>query len=209
MKEEGRILFEEMTRLEKDVSLNVLSGMSYAPAYFAAGGVAKNEKVARVIVTKIMKAPRVQAFVKYADEQAVDDAIMTKSEALRRLTVLANGNVTDLVDFKTVEFETADGPARQSVWVLKDQASLSKDNLAIISELSASKDGFKFKTHAPTQAIAQLSKMLGWEAPVKVAQTNIDGDDQPSLMEMARTVAFALESAMANQDTTNSSEEGE
>jgi len=32
-----------------------------------------------------------------------------------------------------------------------------------ISELSATKDGIKIKTHSPLQAIQQLAKLQGWD----------------------------------------------
>ena len=201
MKKEHKELFNKLTRLEKGVCLNLLKGNKYEKAYFDAGGLAKSPEAARAITSRMLTNDNVKAFMEAVDGDAVDDAIMTKIEAMKRLSVLAKGNVSDLVNFSTVELE--DG-SQQSVWALKNQDDMDEEQLSLISELSAGKDGFKFKVHSSTQAVAQLSKMAGWDAPAKVATTDSEGNDVDlDAMAKARTILLALD-LVSRQGTSNS-----
>ncbi|MNC82273.1 hypothetical protein D3C81_1805280 [compost metagenome] len=49
--------------------------------------------------------------------------------------------------------------------------------MALISELTAGKEGIKIKTHSQREALQLLGKFRGWEAPQKVAATNGKGED--------------------------------
>lgn len=207
MTPELRALYERMTRLQKGVVLELIEGAKYEAAYKEAGGLAKTPETARVIVSKMLTNANVKAFMEAAEEEAVDSSIMTKKEALKGLSNIANGNVSDLVNFSTVTLQDADGKEhKQTVWALKDNRELTRDEMALISELAATKDGFKFKTHSPLQAKKQLSDMLGWNAPQKVAQTDTEGEDLDPIAQ-GRAILFALNACLdskdGNQDTLN------
>lgn len=194
MDEDLKPLFDRLTRLQKGVCLGVLEGKVQTEAYYNAGGIAKSDESARVIVSRMLTDVNVKAFLDAAEEKAVDNSIMTKAEALRSLTNVANGNMADLVNFSTVTLETDKGPVKQTVWSLKDGVELDRDKMALFSELSTSRDGFKFKLRSQDQAQKQLADMLGWNAPTKVANTDTEGNDvESSLIEKARTILCALD----------------
>lgn len=94
-------------------------------------------------------------------------AVMSRQEALERLSMVARTSLSDLVEFGSHELgEDEDGnPIIQSAWKIRDSALQDPKQLAAIAELTASKDGIKIKTHSPLQAIQQLAKMQGWDRP--------------------------------------------
>lgn len=136
--------------------------------------------------------------------RAVSSAVMTRKEALERLSTFARTDLADLVEFGSYEIGEQDGqPVIQAAWKIKDSILQDPTKLAAISELSATKDGVKIKTHSPLQAIQQLAKMQGWESATKHELTGKDGgpiqhqdisDDQ--LKEKLAALGFGRE---ANQ----------
>ncbi len=107
------------------------------------------------------------------NEIAVTDAVMTRQEALERLTNFARTDLSGLVEFGTFEVghDGRGNPVIQSVWKIKDSVLQDHAKMAAIAELTAGRDGIKIKTHSPLQAIQQLAKMQGWEAAAKIDHT--------------------------------------
>lgn len=96
---------------------------------------------------------------------AVSAAVMTRQEALERLSVFARTDLADLVEFGSYELGQDDSgqPIVQASWHIRDSVLQDPKKLAAISELSATKDGIKIKTHSPLQAIQQIAKLQGWD----------------------------------------------
>ena len=96
---------------------------------------------------------------------AVSAAVMTRQEALERLSTFARTDLADLVEFGSYELGQDDSgqPIVQASWHIRDSVLQDPKKLAAISELSATKDGIKIKTHSPLQAIQQLAKLQGWD----------------------------------------------
>lgn len=198
MKPEHKVLYDKLTRLQKGVCLGVLEGNAYAKAYFDAGGIAKDNDIANQIVSRMMSSDvNVKNFMSAMEDEAVTSAVMTRRQALERLSIIAGTSASDLVDFSTIEFEVADGGRKkQSIWSLKDGVEQTPEAMAAIAELSAGKGGFKFKMHSSTAAIKELANMLGWDSAKKVEITGKDGGaietTDMTEREIARRIAFAL-----------------
>lgn len=123
---------------------------------------------------------KIAARLNELNSAAVTDAVMTRQQALERLTRFASIDLTDLVEFGSFELIDAEGKqAIQSTWKIKDAVLQDPAKLAAISELTAGRDGIKIKTHSPLQAIQQLAKMQGWEAATKHDHTSSDGSMSP------------------------------
>jgi len=92
-------------------------------------------------------------------------SVMSRQEALERLSTFARTDLSDLVEFGAYELgQDDDGkPIVQAAWKIRDSALQDPKKLAAISELSAGRDGIKIKTHSPLQAIQQLAKLQGWD----------------------------------------------
>ena len=114
------------------------------------------------------------------NEKAVSDAVMTRQEALERLSNFARTDLADLVEFGSYEIGEEDGqPVIQAAWRIKDSVLQDPEKLAAITELAATKDGIKIKTHSPLAAIQQLAKMQGWESATKLDHTSSDRSMSP------------------------------
>jgi len=101
-------------------------------------------------------------------EKSESEAVMSRQEALERLSGYARTDLADLVEFGQYEIGEQDGqPIIQASWKIKDSVLQDPKKMAAISELSATKDGIKIKTHSPLSAIQQLAKMQGWESATK------------------------------------------
>ncbi len=198
MKPEHKALYDNLTRLQKGVCLGVLEGNAYAKAYFDAGGIAKDNDIANQIVSRMMSSDvNVRAFMSAMESEAITSAVMTRRQALERLSFIAGTSVSDIVEFSTIELGGDDGKTHsQSIWALKDGVMQTPEALASIAELSAGKDGFKFKMHSSTAAIKELSSMLGWDSAKRVEITGKNGGalevSDMSEREIARRIAFAL-----------------
>lgn len=171
MNAEQQALFDNLTQLQQRVVTNVLAGMSQRIAYYQAGGSAKTDLSADATVSELLSNPNVKSFMDSMKKQAVSDAIMTREEAMKILTTLGRGNLTDIVKFKTSHVgqnaETGDD-VHQTTWLIdEDLQANDPDKLMIISELEVGKNGPKIKQHSKVAAIAQLAKMGGWEAARK------------------------------------------
>jgi phage terminase small subunit len=119
----------------------------------------------------------VQAFLKSVQGEIVDEAIMTREEALKRLSKMGRTSIADIAEFSnSIVGEDDDGnPVFQAVWSFKDSALQDPDAMSAISELTTGKDGIKLKMHDPKAAIKQLAEMQGWDAPKKTELTGKDG----------------------------------
>lgn len=171
MTPEQQLLFDQLTELQQRTATGVLAGMTQRAAYYAAGGSAKSDESADSTAAIMLSNAKVKAFMDSMKAQAISDAIMSREEAMRILTDLARGNLTDLVKFKTVnigkDMETGED-INQTAWTIDEDLQQSDPaKLIIISELEVGKNGPKIKQHSKTAAIQQLAKMQGWESASK------------------------------------------
>ncbi|SFB19385.1 terminase small subunit [Azotobacter beijerinckii] len=126
------------------------------------------------------------------NKAAVSSAVMSRQEAMERLSTFARTDLADLVEFGSYELGEDDSgnPIIQAAWKIRDSVLQDPAKLAAIAELSATKDGVKIKTHSPLQAIQQLAKMQGWDRPdleldlkakrlaVEKLRRELDGEDE-------------------------------
>lgn len=178
MNADQKFLFDQLTQLQQRVATNVLSGMSQRQAYIMAGGSATAENSIDATASELLSNPKVSAFMDAMKIEAVSNAIMSRNEAMEKLTVLARTDLKDLVDFGSYEVGTdaeSGNPVIQATWKVKPQALQDPKQMAAISELAAGRDGIKIKTHSPLEAIKQLAKMQGWESAQKIEHTGKDG----------------------------------
>lgn len=206
MNAEQQALFDNLTQLQQRVATNVLAGMSQRIAYYQAGGSAKTDLSADATVSELLSNPNVKSFMDSMKVQAVTDAIMTREEAMKILTTLGRGNLTDIVKFKTSHVgqnaETGDD-VHQTTWLIDEELQANDpDKLMIISELEVGKNGPKIKQHSKVAAIAQLAKMGGWEAAQKFEHAGPGGGPilTKDVTELSDEVLLALIAGSAAKD---------
>lgn len=173
---EQQHLFDVLTPLQKKFVTELLKGKNQTDAYKKAGGKAKGES-AHVQASRMISFDKVAAFMSSVEGKAIDDAIMTREEALKRLTSMARARITDLVEFSEHDMGVDDVGREviQAAWRFKDSVKNAPELLDAIAELTAGKDGIKLKLHDARSAIKQLGDMEGWEAPKKTELTGKDG----------------------------------
>ncbi|EPF4546974.1 terminase small subunit [Klebsiella aerogenes] len=173
---EQQLLFDALTPLQQKFSLAIIKGKNQTDAYKAAKGKAKGDN-ARPAARQIYTNINVQAFLKSVQEEVIDEAIMGREEALKRLTSIGRGSIFNLAEFRNGiigEDENGD-PILQASWSFKDSAMLTPEAMASIAELTAGPQGLKIKLHDPKAAIKQLADMQGWEAPKKTELSGPNG----------------------------------
>jgi phage terminase small subunit len=194
MTPEQKALFDELTELQQRVATGVLAGMTQRAAYYAAGGKANNDVTADSSAYEILSKPQVVAFMDSMKLQAVNEAIMGREEMLARLSLFARKGIKDIVKFKTVvigkDMETGED-IQQTGWWIPDSVLQSEEDLSIISELEVGKFGPKIKTHSALQAMAQISRMQGYDAAQKSELTIIKSAGELSDDELAAIAASA------------------
>lgn len=179
MNPEQQLLFDDLTELQQRTATGVLAGMSNRAAYYAAGGTAKSDQSADSAASTMLSNVKVKAFMDAMKLQAVSDAIMTREEALKTLSLIGRTHLKDIVKFRTVnigkDMETG-ADLNQTAWEINaDLQETDSDKLIIISELEVGKNGPKIKTHSPVAAIKQLAEMQGWNAATKHEITGKNG----------------------------------
>lgn len=181
---EQQSLSDQCTKLQRLLVLGVVSGKSNRQAYRDAGGRAKDDKTADASASEILSNPKVDAFYRSMIESVVSDAIMTRSEALERLTLMATTEITDILEFRTVEVmrkgrDGEDEESEETIWLMKDSPEIKRRASAAIKSVTMTKQGPKIEMYDARDAIAQLAKMQGWEAAQKIDHTSSDGTMSP------------------------------
>jgi phage terminase small subunit len=143
-------------------------------AYRASSGKAKDDNSRSAAVNRILGDVKVVAFMRSVQIPAVDSGIMTRDEALRRLSALARAQLSELVIFSEAEIQRPNGGTEiQTLWSIIPSALQDPEKLAAIAELTATKDGPKIKLHSPLAAIKQIAEMQGWVSSGQDANKNI------------------------------------
>jgi phage terminase small subunit len=173
---EQKALFDALTKLQQRFVTQVMKGKNQTDAYRKAGGKAKGDNL-RKAAHSIATNCDVSAFLNSVQQEAINDAIMTRIEALERLSKMGRTSLTDIAEFRNCQIgEDEDGqPVYQASWSFKDSALQDAGAMAAVAELTTGKEGIKLKMHDPKVAIKQLGEMQGWEAPKKTELTGKDG----------------------------------
>ncbi len=147
---------------------------SYRDAYDAEN---MSPKAITVAANRLEKHPTIRLAIEQGKEKAQNKAIMTREEALERLTLHARIKITDVCDFKFQEVgQHEDGsPIMQTVWVIKNSEDIDPEVAACIKSVSVGRDGPKIELYDSDGAIKQLSSMQGWDAAKKFENTGVIG----------------------------------
>ncbi|AIN14992.1 terminase small subunit [Yersinia pseudotuberculosis] len=174
--EEQKALFDALTQLQRRFVTALLEGANQTEAYRRAGGKAKGDGE-RSKANQLVTNSNVQAFLQSVQHETVNEAIMTYTEAMERLTLMGRTTIHDIATFGNYQIgEDEEGqPVFQASWKFKDSKNIKPEHLAAVAKLSTGKDGLKIKLHDPKAAIKQLAEMRGWEAPKKAELTGANG----------------------------------
>lgn len=170
MTPQQRSAFERLNDREQRFALKILSGSS-GPEAIEAGWPHSNERNLRA--GAVRNRPHVHAFLTEMQCTLIDDAIMSRNEAMERLTKIARTYITDVVEIKEINWGTEEAPDMQTTWQLRNDT----EALETVSELKAGPNGPQVKLHDPLKAIKQMAEMNGWNANINI------GVNQGGLLE--------------------------
>lgn len=173
MTPEQQALADKLTNLQRGVVLGVVAGKSQRQAYFDAGGKSKSDDAADVVVSRMLGTARVKAFYDSLVSNVAKGAILTRERALERLTLMAETEITDILEFVTVPVKKVgnDGEeeiAEETIWRMKDSPEVERRAKAAIKSVTMTKQGPKIEMYDARDAISQIAKMEGWEAAQKI-----------------------------------------
>lgn len=182
MTPDQQALADKLTNLQRLTVLGVVAGKSYEDAYKEAKGDEElsSPASARAIVSRMLTDANVKAFYDSLIAEVAKSAILTRERALERLTLMAETEITDILEFRTIEVQKVgkDGETEtdeETIWLMKDSPEVERRARAAIKSVTMTKMGPKIEMYDSTAAIAQIAKMQGWEAPSKLELTGANG----------------------------------
>ena len=170
---EQQKLAEKLTNLQRGVVIGVVAGKSQRQAYRDAGGKAKTDEAADASVSQILSNVKVADFYNSLRAEAATEAVMTRTQALERLTLMATTEITDVAEFAAMDVKRVgkDGEEtteEETIWRIKDSGELGPRARAAIKSVTMTKMGPKIELYDAQNAMAQLAKLQGWEAAQKI-----------------------------------------
>lgn len=186
MNDKQKTLFNTLTPLQKEISLNSISGMNDIDAYKNSKGKAKTVKAMEASVSQILSNLKVKAFIDSMANHIVNPAIMSRDEMMEELSLVARTNSNDLIewgyrDVKKLNKDTGkEEIVQQSYWTLKSADEINPDHMAAIEEVTVGKEGLKFKRTSKLSAMKQLAELGGYNAAAKHEHSSPDGTMSPT-----------------------------
>jgi len=170
-------LATQLTPLQRKYVITLVSSnMSQREAYLHAGGKAKTANAQDQSASQILTHRKVKAFYESLLNSAATSAVMTREEALERLSKSARIKITDICTFKLVELKGPDDKIiLNTVWEMKNAEDIDPDVAACIKSVTFTKTGPKIELYDANGSIKLLSDMQGWNAPKKTELTGKDG----------------------------------
>lgn len=141
----------------------------------------------------LLQKDEIRARVEELKAMAVSATIMTREEALERLSMMARVKITDIAEFTESaigEDENGD-PVMGTTWRILNSDDIPEHAAASIKSVTATKFGPKLEMHDPQSAIQQLAKMQGWEAAAKFDHSSKDGTMSPQSVDQSVVAALA------------------
>jgi phage terminase small subunit len=169
-------LASKLTPLQRKFVLELIKpGTSQRQAYLTAGGKGKTESAQDSSATTMFSNVKVKAFYDSLLSLIASDSIMTKQEALERLSKSARATIHDICTFKFTQVgEDENGnPVMQTVWEMKSTEEIDPVIAASIKSVTLTKAGPKIEMYDATGSIKILSDLQGWNAP---KESKLTGD---------------------------------
>ncbi len=175
-------LAAKLTSLQRKFVIELIKPKtSQRQAYLNAGGTAKTENSQDAAATTMFSNVKVKAFYNAMMEAKTIDSIMSRDEALERLSKSARATIHDICTFKIVEVETKDkegNPVTEfnTVWEMKCTDEIDPIIAAAIKSVTFTKTGPKIEMYDSNGSIKLLSDIQGWNAPKKTELTGAGGE---------------------------------
>lgn len=171
--EEQLLAYLALTPLQQGVALQRVANphMSKVACYINGGGEAKSYDSQCQSAYQIFSNLQFDKFLKMFVAESTNPLVMGRDEILERLSMVARTSLSDVLDIidttdeDIINTETGEVVKQQTAWKLKDVDDMTNGGMMAVSELTATKDGFKIKTHSQLAAMKQLADLQGLNAP--------------------------------------------
>jgi len=188
--EDQKALYEKLTPLQKHCANGSIAGKTAVKFYTAAckkikKKPAKNGRAAgNQIITKPAVKAYIQSVLKPQTEKEANNAIMTRDEILESFSREARASIGNIMNFREgiVGFMDDDEntPIHGMMLYFRDKDDISKEDLALISEISVSAKGVvKIKMACKQKAKKEINLMQGYEAAAKFQLVDDDKELTP------------------------------
>ena len=173
----------KLTELQRGFVQYKMIGFNNTEAYIYAGGTAVTEEDQRVCAHRISTEVNVRELIDDIERINWEKTIMTRKEMGARLTEIATTTIGDILDIQyeerhVIDVETGEEMhiKEQSRWSLKRMEEMKGAGVAMIKELTTTKQGgFKIKFHDQLQAKKQLADLMGYNKPQELNLTVTKG----------------------------------
>ena len=108
---------------------------------------------------ELLSSGKVSVRVKELQAALQSRSDLNKDEAVNILTNIARANVVDMLEIKRTE--------NYRIFLIKDLSKLPIHFQLAIQSVKSTEKGFEVKMYSKIDALDRLSKMMGWDAPVK------------------------------------------
>jgi hypothetical protein len=154
--------FKGLTLTQQIVVAERIKGRKLEDCYYATGYKGDNLPAARH-AHKICALPHIKKFMNevIGDCSLAEDAIAGRKDVMKRLTGIMDANLFDILDF---EFDDNGRPIAVNV---KNKKELALVQQLAVKKVEPSDMGLRVTLHDPIEAIKQLCKMQGYDAPTK------------------------------------------
>lgn len=116
-------------------------------------------EIINIKACELLSSGKVSVRVKELQAALQSRSDLNKDEAVNILTNIARANVVDMLEIKRTE--------NYRIFLIKDLSKLPIHFQLAIQSVKSTEKGFEVKMYSKIDALDRLSKMMGWDAPVK------------------------------------------
>ena len=146
-------------------------------AYYKAGFISKNRVKVVATIKNIMACPSAKVFYSSLMDKTMSSAIASKDDIVRHLTAMISVDITDVVDFKSMQVGTSETgiPIYQTFWNIKDPENMPYEVKKSIKSITSSKGASKIEMYDNLAAIKQLISVLGYDRDSEIGISGRSG----------------------------------
>lgn len=165
--------FESLTTIQQIVVSERIKGLDHYKCYYATGFEGTKADAAAHSI-RICNLPHIKKFIRDVIGACAmaEEAIAERKDVLKRLTGIMDANIFEILDF---EFDSKGMPISVTV---KNKKELDMVQQLAVKKIEPTETGMKVTLHDPIDAIKQLCKMQGYDAPTKKQITLEKLDDK-------------------------------
>jgi len=171
MTEEQLQLYNGLTTLQQSVALCRVNMplSSDAEVYKLGGGTASGESSITSTAHTLLNNTDVKKFLDTFIPDRIDQAIMSRDKMIESLSHIADGDISDIVEFTDHECVSIENSSKvwQSTVHVRSMSELTTLQRKMIKSVKQTKYGIELTLHDAMQAKKQLAALCGYEAATK------------------------------------------